>query len=146
MIIQNYNDLCLEIEGLELRIDDIHTSIKYNQDLLHGNCPKEMKGMTYSDMPKGSANYTSIDRIFETISKLESHLYLAEENLKSKRKSKKDIEGVMARLEGVENKVFYLNRIKGIPLIKVAEEIGYSVRQTERISGEISKLCKEEAV
>ena len=139
MIIQNYNDLCLEIEGLELRIEDLQTSIKYNQDMLHSNEPKEMKGMVYSDMPKGCANYTSIDRIFGTLCKLESHLYLAEENLKQKRKSKMDIEGVMSKFEGLEVQVYYFRVIRGMTQEETAEIIDRTDRQVRNIEKKIKE-------
>lgn len=137
MIIQSYNDICLEIDGLIERIADIKTSIKYYQKLMHKDAPKEMSGMQYSDMPKGGHNYMSLDRILAAISKLESHLVLAKEALKCKKESRDRIGQVLGQMEGIEYQVFYWRIVKGLTQEETAEKINRCTRQVQRIEDNI---------
>jgi hypothetical protein len=141
LIIQNYNDICREIEGLELRIEDIGSSIKYYQKLLHKDAPKEMTGIHYSDMPTGNGNAMTLDRIYNSIWKLESHLYLTEQELKRKTQSRIDIENVLGKMEGIEYQVFYYRRVRGLTQEQTAEAIEKCTRQVQRIEEKI-KITK----
>ena len=142
MIIQSYNDILREIEGLELRIDDIETSIKYYQRLLHKDAPKEMSGMQYSDMPTGNGNAMSLDRIYYSIGKLESHLYLTRQALESKVQTRIDIEGVLSKMEGLEYQVFYYRKVRGLTQEQTAEAINRSDRQIRNIEKRIKTSCR----
>jgi hypothetical protein len=142
MIIQSYNDILREIEGLELRIEDIKTSIKYYQRLLHKDAPKEMSGIKYSDMPTGNGNAMSLDRIYYSIGKLESHLYLTEEALRCKTQSRIDIENLLGKMEGIEYQVFYYRRVRGLTQEQTAEAIARCPRQVKRIEKNIKMSPK----
>ena len=142
MIIQSYNDILREIEGLELRIEDTRTSIKYYQRLLHKDAPKEMSGMHYSDMPTGNGNAMTLDRIYCAIGKLESHLYLTEEALRYKTQSRIDIENLLGKMEGIEYQVFYYRRVRGLTQEQTAEAIDRSDRQIRNIEKRIKTSAK----
>lgn len=142
MIIQSYNDILREIEGLELRVEDINTSIKYYQRLLHKDAPKEISGIKYSDMPTGNGNAMTLDRIYCAIGKLESHLYLTEEALRYKTQSRIDIENLLGKMEGIEYQVFYYRRVRGLTQEQTAEAIDRSDRQIRNIEKRIKTSAK----
>lgn len=143
MIIQSYNDICAKIAALEIWIDSLQRDIKYYTKLLNSGAPKDISGINYDGMPKGSRNDTSLDRILEAIHKAESHLYLAEEEKKYKEQQKKQLEEVMANMEGLEYKVYYYRAIKGMTQIEVAAELDKSDRHIRRIEKKLQnvRLC-----
>ncbi len=142
MIIQSYNDICSKIAALELWIDSLQRDIKYYTKLLHSGAPKDISGINYDGMPKGSRNDMSLDRIVESIHKAESHLYLAQEELKCKNKLKQSIEEVLSSIEGMEYKVFYYRVVKGLTQEQTAEIIDRSDRQIRNIEKKMKISCK----
>jgi DNA-binding XRE family transcriptional regulator len=142
LIIQSYNDICSKIAALEIWIDSLERDIKYYTKLLHGGAPKDISGINYDGMPKGSRNDMTIDRIIESIHKAESHLYLAQEELKCKNKLKQSIEEVLSSMEGMEYKVFYYRVIKGMTQEEAAEELDRSDRQIRNIEKKLKTSCK----
>jgi DNA-directed RNA polymerase specialized sigma subunit len=143
LIIQSYNDICSKIAALELWIDSLNRDIKYYSKLLNGGKPKDIGSINYDGMPKGSRNDMTIDRILEALRKCESHLYLAEEELKYKEQQKKQLEEVMSNMEGIEYKVYYYRVVKRMTQLEVAEELGKSDRHIRRIEKVLQnvRLC-----
>jgi uncharacterized protein YicC (UPF0701 family) len=139
MIIQSYNDICAKIAALEIWIDSLERDKKYYTKLLHGGAPKDISGINYDGMPKGSRNDMTIDRTIEAIHKAESHLLLAEEEKKYKEQLKKQLEEVMSNMEGFEYKVYYCRVIKHMTQLEVAEELGKSDRHIRRIERVLKK-------
>lgn len=143
MIIQSYNDVCSKITALEIWIDSLNRDIEYYTGLLHGGAPKHITGMAYDGMPRGTRNDMTLDRILETLHKCESHLYLAEEEIKNKKQLKKQLEEVMSNMESVECKVYYLRVVMGMTQLEVAEELDKSDRQIRRVEKKLKsvRLC-----
>jgi hypothetical protein len=143
LIIQSYNDICAKIAALEIWIDSLQRDIKYYTALLHSGAPKDISGISYDGMPKGSRNDMSLDRIVESIHKAESHLYLAQEEKKCKEQQKKQLEEVMGNMEGLEYKVYYYRVVKGMTQLEVAEELDKSDRHIRRLEKKLKsvRLC-----
>jgi hypothetical protein len=139
VIIQSYNDICSKIAALELWIDSLNRDIKYYSKLLNGGKPKDIGSINYDGMPKGSRNDMTIDRILEALRKCESHLYLAQEEKKCKEKAKRDIEGILSKMEGLEYQVFYNRVVKGMTLEQIAEKLDYEFGYIRKISMKINK-------
>jgi hypothetical protein len=132
MIIQSYNDICAKIAALEIWIDSLERDKKYYTKLL--DCgPREMGAINYDGMPKGSRNDMTLDRIIEAIHKCESHLVLAEGELRFKTQSRIDIEGVLSKMEGIEYQVFYYRVVRGLTQEQTAEAIEKSDRHIRRV-------------
>jgi DNA-directed RNA polymerase specialized sigma subunit len=139
LIIQSYNDICSKIAALEIWIDSLERDKKYYTKLLNSGAPKDINGINYDGMPKGSRNDMTIDRIIESIHKIESHLYLAQEEKKCKEKAKKDIEEILGKMEGLEYQVFYNRVVKGLTIEKIAEKLNYSESHIKRISAQCGR-------
>ena len=142
MIIQSYNDICSKIAALELWIDSLNRDIKYYSKLLNGGKPKDIGSINYDGMPKGSRNDMTIDRILEALRKCESHLYLAQEEKKCKEKAKRDIEGILSKIEGLEYQVFYNRVVKGLTLEQIAEKLNYSEIWIKKVSAKLKNIPK----
>jgi hypothetical protein len=140
LIIQSYNDICAKIAALEIWIDSLQRDIKYYTKLLNNAAPKHISGINYDGMPKGSRNDMSLDRILEAIRKCESHLYLAEEELKVKEQQKKQLEELMGNMEGLEYKVYYYRVVKGMTQERTAEELEKSDRYIRKIEKKLKKV------
>ena len=143
MIIQSYNDICAKISALNIWIDSLERDVKYYTKLLHGGCPRDISGINYDGMPKGSRNDMTIDRILASLQKVESHLYLAQEELACKKQSKTQIEEVMSNMEGLEQQVFYRRIVKGMTLEKIAEQLDYEFGYIRKISMKINNKGTE---
>jgi DNA-directed RNA polymerase specialized sigma24 family protein len=141
LIIQSYNDICSKIAILEKWIDSLERDIKYYSKLLYGG-PRDMGGINYDGMPKGSRNDMTLDRVIEAIHKAESHLVLATEELTHKTQSRIDIEGVLSKMEGLEHQVFYYRVVRGLSQEETAEAIERCTRQVQRIEKSIKMSCE----
>lgn len=141
MIIQSYNDICSKIAALEIWISSLERDIKYYTRLLD-NGPREMGAINYDGMPKGSRNDMTLDRIIESIHKAESHLVLAEEELRLKTQSRIDIENVLGKMEGIEYQVFYYRVVRGLTQEQTAEIIDRTDRQIRNIEKKLKTSCK----
>lgn len=126
-----FKELCREIEIAEIRIEGLEGQKKEIMKLL--GAPQEMKGMEYSDMPTGSHDYTSLDRLIPTLYKVDNMLLLEEKLLKGMIATKVKINGKLKGLEGIEYRVIYKREIECKSICRIAEELNYSERQITRI-------------
>jgi DNA-directed RNA polymerase specialized sigma24 family protein len=133
MIIQSYNDILAKISALEIWINSLERDKKYYTKLLHNRGPKDITAITFDGMPKGTRNDMTLDRILESLHKVESHLILAEEELLLKTQSRIDIENVLSKMEGIEYQVFYFRVVRGLTQEQTAEMIEKSDRHIRRV-------------
>lgn len=117
--INNYKDLCREIEVLELRIESIESEIKQIKKLM-------MQG-------------SKLDRLIDRIERLEDTLVVLKEILEEKIKYKERIENVLKEFDGIQYKVMYLKLKENMTAEKIAEKLWYSERHIRRIL----KQCKK---
>lgn len=129
--INSYVDLCTEIEIAETRIEGLLGQKKALMKLL--GAPDELSGQQYSDMPTGSHNYMSIDRLVDSIRRIDNLLFIEEGILKGMIATKVSINAKLKGLEGTQYKIIYKREIENKTLIRIAEEVNYSVRQVMRI-------------
>jgi hypothetical protein len=140
MIIQSYNDICSKIAALEIWIDSLERDKKYYAKLLHNRGPKDITAISFDGMPKGSRNDMTLDRILESLHKVESHLILAEEELQRKTQSRINMEGILSKMESMEYQVFYYRVIRKLTQEQTAEAIERSTRQIKRIEKKIKNV------
>ncbi len=140
IIMDSYKDLCKQISILEETRATLENEMYVLNKLLTNTVPKNIKAMSYNDMPVGSKDFTSYDRIMcrlkvaeeKLISVKELHLEL----LESKDKIKDDI----SQLEGIHYKVAYLKYIKNKKLKEIAEMLNKDEGSIRNISCEINKM------
>ena len=95
--------------------------------------PQELQAMQYSDMPKASHNYMSLDRLAGSINRLDNLLFLEDELLKGMIATKIKINDKLKRLEGIAYKVAYKREIENKSFELIGQETNYSSRQARRI-------------
>lgn len=137
-----YNDLVIEIESYEWEIENATTTRDKLIQQLEIRKPSDMKAQQYSDMPKGCRDDTSMDRTLSRIDALTKRIDSYKEVLNSRARDKEKIEDDLTKCEGLQYKIFYLNRIKGYSLWRVSEEIGYSYNYITNINSEINKMIE----
>lgn len=137
--IESYNNICVSLDIAKNHLERFENEKKRLLSILNSRAPKDMKAQSYDDMPKGCMDATSMPRLLDMIHEVESHIELQKANIEFYSGLKTDTEEALANLDGLSYKVFYLNRIKGMSLYRVSEELDKSIRHIERISADITK-------
>jgi hypothetical protein len=137
--ISTYNDLCIEVDISRARIEGLEGQRKALSKLL--NAPAELTGMQYSDMPSGSHNYMSLDRIYDAICKINSMIEIEKGLLKGMLHTQEHIEEKLKGLVGIEYKVVYKRELENKTICRIAEELNYSTKQIGRIIKKVSLIC-----
>lgn len=138
-----YSDLLIEIETYK---DNIKVDTKFRDKLieeLNPNAPSDMRGMQYDGMPRGSADFTPLDRLYErkkgTLEMIKQSIEGQTSRLEAKEIKKRKLEDAFKKCEGLSHKVFDMHRIQKKPLKEVAYILGYSYAYIKDINYKIQK-------
>lgn len=131
-----FTDLCTEIEIAETKIEGYKLQKKSIMKLL--GAPNELQAMQYSDMPTAGINAMSIDRLIDTLQRIDNMLFIEEGLLKGMNATKTSINAKLKGLEGIPYKVMYKRHIENKTIIRIAQELNYSTRQVDRIINNMS--------
>jgi DNA-directed RNA polymerase specialized sigma subunit len=129
--IDSYKDLCSEIEISKIRIEGLEGQKKELKKLLDG--PQEISCQQYSDLPKGSHNYLSIDRVVDSLSRIDSMLEIENSLLKAMIITQTKLNEKLKGLQGIEYKIMYKREIEGKSFARIGQELNYSEMQVGRI-------------
>ena len=132
MILKSYKNLILEIEYLAEELKHIEKEIELYKKYLEG--PKEYKGITYSDMPKGNNSQMPLDKVISRIIKLQQQKQDKEQLIGIRKNLKEKVEDKLLQLEGLDNQVVYMRDVKGMKLQDIADELGYSYEWIKEVS------------
>jgi hypothetical protein len=141
----NYKELINELE--------IHTNLRDNFEAIrqywikqmHKGCPRELRPQDYSnlDMPRGSSNDMTLDRIVKTISYYNS-LVEVETNIVRRMQENLDrVNTLIVNGDNLYNKVAYLKYQKDeygrkkYTLVQIAEMLVYGVDRIKQISAQV---------
>ena len=136
--INNYKDLCREIEVLELRIESIESEIKQIKKLMIQG-PKDITGIDYSREPSGSIVHIPLDRLIDRLERLEETIGMLMDALEQKKQYKGKMEDILSKFDGIHHKVMYLRLVEGLTVEQVAEKLEYTERQIYNILGKCKK-------
>lgn len=131
-----YNDLKAEIEIAEMRIEGLEVQKKELKKLI--GAPQEIGCQQYSDLPKGSHNYTSLDRIINVLHEIDSMLEIENSLLIGMKNTQIKMNDKLKGLSGIQYKIMYKREIENKTIFRIAEETNYSPRQISRIIGKMS--------
>lgn len=132
-LVSMYHDLCQEVEILELRLQDLEGDIKYsNRQVFKGVLPSNPPVHIPFDKALISYDVTNA-KIEETF-----------EWLGQKLEARKQIQGILRHLSGVEAKVAYMRDVEDKDLKTIAEELGYSHVWIKKLSQRINKKLQVE--
>jgi len=130
--INTFCDLCTEIEIAKTRIEGLEGQKKELKKLL--SPPQDIKAQQYSDMPKGSRNFMSLDRLVDMIHRIDSMLDIENGLLKGMFETQDKINEKLKGLKGIEYQIVYKREFENKPYEVIARELNYSSRQIRRIS------------
>lgn len=139
--IKSYKDLITEIDLCNMRIEALEAEREIYKKSIYNNAPKEMSGQVYSDMPCGSKNYMSLDRIVEAINRIDNALYIERERIKILQELEKESSGKLKNFRGLEYKIMYYKEIENMSIQEIADTLGYSY---QTIANAICDMNKRE--
>lgn len=130
--INSYQDLCREIEVLEIRIESIEAEIKHLRKLMIQG-PKDITAIDYSKESSRNIVHIPLDILIDRVEKLEGKLIIFKDILEEKIQYKEKIESLLKKFDGIQYKVMYLKLKENMSVENIAETLGYSERQIYRI-------------
>lgn len=140
--IPSYNDLCAEIEMLDLRIEDMEKERDYLRKSMYDNAPSASIGaMDYSkDRVQNGYVPMPLDKIIDRLNRIDRSLEELHRLKSGKAETRNMIEKMLGDLEGLEYKVAYMRDVRKMKLYEIAEELGYSHDHIRRISRRVNAL------
>lgn len=131
-----YYDLTKEIEILELRLMDLENELQAARKLC-------FTGMLPSDpQPVHVPLDVALGQYDDVVAKIRE----TSERLAEKKLVRQKMESAMRDFKGIEYQVAYLRDIKGLPLYKIAEELGYSYDWIRKVSSRIKAQRRHKKV
>lgn len=132
-----YNDLCNEIEILEIRASGIKDEMKYLKR--HMDTPPRTKLVaSYSGMPGGSGTL-SFERMSGQYCTLQATLDDVNDILSLKREAQRRMAAKMNNFEDLSQRVMVMRDIQRMPLHNIAKELGYSDSYIRKVSMKTSR-------
>lgn len=137
--IPSYNDLCTEIEMLELRIEDMERERDYLRKSMFANAPTNNLGaIDYSkDNVQNGYVPMPLDKIIDRLNLIDQSISDLYRLRNAKEDTKQTIEKMLGDLEGLEYKVAYMRDVRKMKLQEIAEELKYSYDHIKRISSRV---------
>jgi len=135
--IDTYKDLCIEIDIANMNISRLKNEKKSLEGLLKP--PGELKAQTYSDMPHGSMNFTTLERVIPSINRIDVRLEREEIILKGMLEQKELMNIKLRSLTGINYKVCKLKDVDGLNYIQIAQMLNMNERTARRIMAKIKK-------
>lgn len=139
--INTYKDLCIEIDIANMNISRLKNEKKSLEGLLKP--PGELKAQTYSDMPHGSMNFTTLERVIPSINRIDVRLEREEIILKGMLEQKEQMNIKLRSLTGLEYKIVKLKDVDGLNYIQIAQRLNVSDRTVKRAMARVKKEQKE---
>lgn len=131
--INNYKDLCTDIEMQECIVEDIERELLQLRKILMSG-PRDISGIDYSREPGGHTVHISMDRILDRIGRIEQRLEIEKEILTQKKETKASIDEKLQQLTGLDAKVVRMREIEDMSLKEIAEKLGYSEIWIKKVS------------
>lgn len=127
MATQLYQDLCREIDIMEIRINDLEREYEFWYKACHG--------IGRSQIPLD----VCLERMKEICDQVEMYSMILEE----KEKARRDIESQLEQLEGIESKIAYMRDIQGKTLLEISIDLGYSYDWVKKLSARTTRAKRK---
>lgn len=138
--INTYKDLCTEIDIANLNISRLKKEKKSLEILL--NAPRELKAQTYSDMPHGSKDFTTLDRVIPRINIIDVRLEREEIILKGMLEQKELMNIKLRSLTGIQYKIVKLKEVDELNYIQISQRLNISKSTVEKTMAKVKKERK----
>lgn len=125
--VETYNDITKEIEILELRLIDLEGELQSVRRLIDtGKLPS-------TPLPV----YVPLDKVLQQYDNVVAAINETSSRLEVKKLIRKKVEENIKNFQGIEYRVAYMRDIEGMPLYKIAEQLGYSYDWIRKVSSRI---------
>jgi len=121
-------------DQLQLMLEAAEDNLRYWEELLYKDKPKDLNAINIDGMPKGSYNATSLDRIVKHINDGRDRINDIASKLHRLEQLEKAILEEVYKFDGIDFKVVYLRDITGLRISEIAETLGYSEQYIKEIS------------
>ena len=138
--IDTYKDLCIEIDIANMNITRYKNEKKSLEVLL--KAPGELKAQTYSDMPHGTKDFTTLERLIPRINKIDIKLEREEMILKGMLVDKELMNIKLRSLTGLQYKIVKLKDVDGLNYIQISQRLDISKSTVEKTMAKIKKVSK----
>lgn len=136
-----YNDLCKELEVLEIRRDELQDELKIiHRRIMAG--PRTKLVASYSGMPGGSGADTPLPQMWATVNSINEALEVVIDIIDLKKEAKRRMEERMSKFDTLEYRVAYLRDVERKSLAAISIELNYSYDWICKISGKTKRLKK----
>jgi DNA-directed RNA polymerase specialized sigma subunit len=126
---QTYNDLCAEIDILQLRLVDLENEFKVAHRTVWTGCAP---GENHARVP--------LDKSLMQYDEIKTKLQEVESTLRRKERIRDEMERRMSQFQGLEYKVAYMRDIQGKRLQQIADELGLSLLYIQKISSRVNRM------
>ncbi len=137
-MLDNYKDIITEIELSKIRIEGLEEEGENIKKIMFSTAPTDMRAMSYSGMPGGSRNDTTLDRLWERLNRIDNAISIEKDRIEILGKTKKKMDSKLEELEGLKYKIFYM-QMKGYNLREIANELKYNESYIRRVASRIKK-------
>jgi hypothetical protein len=138
-----YHDLCLEIEAYELRCEQLEKETTQIFNLMNRG-PKTKLVASYSGMPNGNSNDTTLDKLYQQMLRVEEQLNTMRDVLSDKKQVKRDLEKTMSEFSTLEYKLQYKRDIEHKPLVTISLELNYTLDYIKKVSARTPRITRRE--
>ena len=138
--INTYKDLCIEIDIANMNITRYKNEKKTLEVLL--KAPGELKAQTYSDMPHGTKDFTTLERLIPRINKIDIKLEREEMILKGMLVDKELMNIKLRSLTGLQYKIVKLKDVDGLNYIQISQRLDISKSTVEKTMAKVKKISK----
>lgn len=136
-----YNDLCNEIEILEIRAGEICDQLqRVKRHMQRIYTPQTKLVASYSGMPGSGFAMMPFDQLCGNVIQLEQELEDIRDVLSLKRIARERIEAKMSNFEDLSDRVMIMRDVQRKPLRTIADELGYSYDWIKKISRRTRRL------
>lgn len=141
-----YNDLCNEIEILQIRANEIRAQIdRINRQTQRMYTPATKLVASYSGSPGSGFAMMPFEQLAGNVIQLQMELDDINDVLSLKREARNLIEKRMTMFEDLTDRVMIMRDVQRKPLRVIADELGYSYDWIKRISSRAGRLYKVNA-
>lgn len=139
-MLDNYKDIVTEIELSKIRIQGLEEEQESIKKLMFSARPYEISGVSYSDMPGGSKDYTSFDRLWDRLRRIDNEILIEKDRIKIMGNTKDKMDKALEELQGLQYKIAYM-RMQGYTLLEIADKLKYNESYIRRVAANIKKEC-----
>lgn len=136
-MIKTYLDLCDDIDILNDTLDRLKRTRKH---IIDSQAPRELSGINYDGMPKGSMDATPLEVIASELMRLDAKIKAITGMIEDYTEVKNRFEKRLSCINGLEYQIAYKRDALSMSIQEIADEMGYSYAWIAEKSAKIPRI------